>query len=334
MNFSEYKAYRDELLTSAAPQRLDCLNPFVAMAFTHAPLAGADDRTSGEAIETWSAVMGMQHPAGSVVAVNGVRAGLTALFSALDARNMELILPADVYPFYWDTARGLVRRHPIRSFETLPLPDFSSLSEASSRSLALITNPVSPLGRYLSEDEVSTLKAWLSASPDRRLALDCVYAYRNGFDASTLSLLETGQVFVFHSLSKAWLQRGVWGAVVCPVADGESWRDIFSEPSAVSSGIACAALADLSDLPDAQQALFDREWDRLMPDLMRISDGRFKKPVSGYLGFIDVDHKTALSEHGALLVPASVFGSADAGLSVASCLYSMKATYGPKSAAA
>jgi aspartate/methionine/tyrosine aminotransferase len=322
MNFSEYKAYRDELLLTQSPQRLDCLNPFVAMAFTHDTAVDVSPASSDAAIASWCEAMGMEDDRRDVIAVEGVRAALASLFRDLGRKQIDLWLPQDVYPYYWETAKQSVAAPQIHSFHTLPYIDLEALDTASANATVLITNPVSPLGRYLSSDEVRDLKVWLAACPQRRLVLDTVYAYREGFDQSTLSLLDTGQVFVLHSLSKAWLQRGVWGAVVPPRKDPGQWKTVFEAPSDTSSGIAIDALARLRDLPDRQQALFDAEWNRLMPDLMRISGGSFRRPKSGYLGLIEVNAADALVQSNALVVPASVFG-----LSVVSCLYAIKSTY-------
>jgi aspartate/methionine/tyrosine aminotransferase len=260
------------------------------------------------------------------LATPGVRQTLTALFGQLRDKGHEFWLPQDVYPFYWQVAEAA--HITAQSFPTLPRPDFRPLAKAGPRAVALLTNPVSPLGRLMDAREIGALKNWLAESKDRRLVLDTVYAYTRGFDAGTRALLDTDQCYVAHSLSKAWLERGVFGVLVPPAADAAGCRAILHAPPPGACASAFAALARQPDLPLVQQRAFSAAWKRLAPAIRAFAPD-FTPPQSGYFAVVKADWEKVLKDHGTLVIPASVFGSKKPGLSVLSCLHGMKAGGGP-----
>lgn len=326
MSFAAYKAWSSKVLDEHQPRRLDCLNPFVAMSFTARP-GPAEAASVDKALDTWSEVMMEELYRERMIATDGVRASLQVIFQAMGSSDHELWLPSDVYPFYLETADHWIARDRIGFYDTLPEPDFSPISDAGPRSVMVITNPVSPLGRYLDETEVARLRAWLAASPERVLVIDAVYAYRWGFSESSRALYATDQVFLLHSLSKAWLQRGLFG-IVLPAERGLRDLDIaFMPPPAQAAGAALHALTEAVDHPYRQQMLFHREWVRRVPELESLGGPRTVFPRSGYLGLVEINFEEALERHNTLVVPASVFGSKRQDLSIVSCLYEMKAQY-------
>ena len=139
----------------------------------------------------------------------------------------------------------------------------------------------------------------------------------------THELYETGQCFIAHSLSKAWLERGVFGVVVSPELDYEKVKSVIGEPALEASTSAYAAMLNQPDLADIQQLQFKAEWERLTPDIRKFVPD-FTPPENGYFKVIPVNAEQVLKDHGALIVPGSVFGSKNPNVSVVTCLFDMK----------
>lgn len=316
MNRNEFVAFRNEITEQRDLLRLDCMNPFSAMRYTKNDIA-PETVTQAQAVEMWAERMGMQAYQAQAIANPGVRDSLKSLFNLYAAQKRELWLPQDVYPVYWDTAREAGAT--IRSFPTLPQPDLSPLTQAADTALALITSPVSPLGAPLSDAQTAQFIDWLAASQGRRLILDAVYAYTCGFDRNAHALLETGQCLLAHSLSKAWLERGVFGVLTVPEQDKDDCLAVVRAPLSSSCDAAYTALKHQPDMPLVQQREFDREWERLAPSIRAFAPD-FKPPVTGYFAAVSVPYERAL-DHGALVIPASVFGATRSDVSVVSCLF-------------
>ncbi|MBL4698457.1 MAG: aminotransferase class I/II-fold pyridoxal phosphate-dependent enzyme [Phycisphaerales bacterium] len=317
MNFQEFKAFRDQVTEQRSLLRLDCMNPFKAMSFLKVGFENARRHSCDDALDLWAETMGVEEYRSAAIASGGVRASLKGLFNIFAAHGKELWLPEDVYPFYWDSAQneGLSSR----SFPTLPIPDFTVLNQASAESVVVITSPVSPLGRTLNDEETSQIKHWLSESKGRRVFLDTVYSYTRGFDKNTMDLFETGQCFVSHSLSKAWLERGVFGALLAPEGDQHVCRNVLVSPSNMACSSAFTALGQ-SNLPDKQQHAFSQEWSRLASDIREFVPS-FQIPKTGYFAAINAKHDEVLKKYNALVIPATVFGSSRQDVSIISCLY-------------
>ena len=331
VTYPDYFAYRDMVLETSSPLRLDENDPFSTMDYMRRAFVAASAEISQNnyvpelsaqaAKDLWAITTGMQAARDNVIATSGVRASLQSLFAHYAQAGTQVWLPQDVYAFYWDQAElhGLQPR----SFTTLPKPDFTPLQDAAAADVALISNPVSPLGRYLNEAEVEQLGAWLAGSDQRRLVIEGVYGYQPELHVSTRTLYKNGQVLVAHSLSKAWLERGVYGVLLAPEADKAVLEQFMQKPSPAASLAALTALQRAQDLPDAQQRAFQHKWEQLRPALQAI-DPAFQPPESGYLAAINGNHADILARHSALVLPARLFGSRNPDLSVASCLYGMK----------
>ncbi len=317
MNFQEFKAFRDQVTEQRSLLRLDCMNPFKAMSFLKVEFENARRYSCDDALDLWAETMDVEEYRSAAIASGGVRESLKGLFHIFAAHGKELWLPEDVYPFYWDAAQneGLSPR----SFPTLPIPDFAVLNQASAESVVVITSPVSPLGRTLNEDETSQIKHWLSESSGRQVILDTVYSYTRGFDKNTMELFETGQCFVSHSLSKAWLERGVFGALLAPERDQQTCRTVLVSPSIEDCSSAFTAL-ERSILPDKQQHAFSQEWGRLTP-IIREFAPKHQIPNTGYFAAINARHDDVLEKYDALVIPATVFGSSSHDISIVSCLH-------------
>ncbi len=318
MNFQEFKTYRDQVAAQQSVLRLDCMNPFIAMNFLKAESSSLKQRSNHDTLDMWAETMGVERYRDMALASCGVRESLKGLFNVFAAEGRELWLPEDVYPFYWDAANNseLVPR----SFPTLPAPDFTGLGQAASDGVAVITNPISPLGRVLSDEETSEIKAWLADSRDRQIILDTVYSYTRDFDNNTIELFETGQCYVAHSLSKAWLERGVFGALLTPEKYFGICKAAISRPSSAACSSAFAALEKQNDLCDKQKHVFSDRWNGLASSIREFAPN-FQPPKTGYFLAIEAKHGDVLKEHSALIIPATVFGSSREDVSIISCLY-------------
>ncbi len=305
---------RDDLL------RLDSMNPFTTMSFLKQTFDLAAHCPQETTLAQWAQSMDIADHAEKAIAAKGVRAALTGMFKTYKAQGRELWLAEDVYPFYWQAAEeaGLTPK----SFKTLPAPDFSPLENASSDAVILLTSPVSPLGRDMTGAEREALEHWLESGSERRLILDTVYTYQRHFDDAARTLYEGGQTILLHSLSKSWLERGVFGIVLAPQDDLDTLRGAIEPPSPEACTSAYMAMVRQPDLPDTQQRTFTEEWNRLLPQI-RAFDPDFQPPESGYFGIVNAPYEEVLEKHNTLVIPASVFGSKNKNLSIVSCLQTL-----------
>ena len=320
MNFQEFKTFREEVIEQISPLRLDCMNPFKAMDFLKGAPLDTASHSVNTTLDTWASTMNVHHYRDRAIASQGVRESLKALFPIFANDNKELWLPEDIYPFYWDTAHKTgISTH---SFPTLPDIDLTPLNRSSKNSVVVITNPLSPSGRFLKKQEIEQIKNWLEGSTDRQIIIDTVYSYSSSFDAHTIELFETGQCFIAHSLSKAWIERGVFGVLLPPEINHNLCKSIIQQPSEKSCSLALSALTKRPDLPTRQQERFSREWKRLTPFIQKFAP-QFTPPSTGYFTVVEAHHEKILEESQALAIPASVFGSTNPQLSVVSCLYNI-----------
>lgn len=316
MNFSDYKIWQKAVLETQTPVRLDCLNPFIAMRWSQKEGQGA----SGDPVSMLQSLLGYADSQASVSAVSGVRTALEDIFGEAKRKGWTLALPEDVYPFYWEAAdRAGYTRSAVISFPTLPGPDFTPLNQASGPTVCVLTAPLSPLGRHLTTQEVAALEQWLAKDQARMLVLDSVYAYQAPLHASLRRLWESGQTIILNSLSKTHLQRGLFGLALCPAHSKLSPQ--FRAPTVEGVQAAVDALTHHRHHARDQQTAFDAEWRRLTPLIESMTGQAFTPPENGYLVPVPISVERALAEHNVLLVPASVFGSALADLSIATCLH-------------
>ena len=320
MNFQEYKLTRENILAKYSPLRLDCMNPFKAMDYLKDSKEASTARSVQETFELLLSSIHAEEYRNLAIPTRGVRSSLDSLFEIIAQRKSDLWLPKDVYPFYWECTKS----HKISpySFPTLPSPNFSFLKETSLDCFVLLTNPISPLGRALSENDYHQITAWLEQSKNRKIILDTVYSYGLHIDPISKKLYETGQCFITHSLSKAWLQRGIFGVLFTPEPEYEVCLNMITSPNQLACDTAYEALSKSLKLPHLQQQAFDKEWQKLNSDIQNF-DSTFTPPSMGYFSCIKANFMDVLTAHNTLLVPASVFGSRDHNLSIATCLFNI-----------
>ena len=324
MDFSAYKAWQAEVLAeverSGQPvERFDCLNPFLAMDFTR-KWTSAPPQDAQAALNAWIKLHHAHRLPVRWTATQGVRSALGGLMAAAQDRGMELWLPSDVYPFYAEEAERRAPRAPLHRFATFPTPDFSPLRQAGPRALLVITNPLSPVGRFLSPLEMHHLAQWADEGPDRWVVLDGVYLYSNRLPRCFFPNLGSGRMLALFSLSKSWLLRGVFGTMAGPQGQGDWWHEAVAPPTQDASGNAHAALTEDPYMPLRQRQVFRAEWSRRGWKLDRYARPA-PGPGRGYFQPVRINVQQAYERDRILVVPASVFGCPDPDWSVATCLY-------------
>lgn len=306
MNYQTFRTVRDRLLAASSPLRLDCMNP--AKALAHLVPTATGTATTGDALRTWRDLFAPDVPTDCLRAGTGIRGLLPQVF----ATCRKLWLPGDVYPEYHVLAdRAGLDCHDL---VTVPTLDLAPLVDAGPDAALLLPQPLAPLGRYLSADEVTAIRQWLAASPRRRLLLDTVYHFANRLDPVARALWDGGQTYLLHSLAKGWLLPDTLGVLVTP--DVTLPRDEISPEAA---GRAVAALRAHPDHPADVEATFRRQWAALA-DRLRAVLPQWQPPVTGYFSVVALGFDELL-RHDLLAVPATVFGSHREDLSIVSCLY-------------
>jgi histidinol-phosphate/aromatic aminotransferase/cobyric acid decarboxylase-like protein len=327
MHFEEYKEWREGVLAAndiPSENRFDCLNPFKAMDFTKRwgddphPLNGNVER----ATKMWSiGHFSKASPNGlHLEPTRGVRSALGALFERMEKLNMELWLPEDVYPFYKQEATARAPQLAIRFFKTIPEVDFNEIDTASQRAALLITDPLSPSGRFLTRQERAKLSEWTKAGTDRWAMFDSVYLYDWRIPEHFVDDMHEARFVHLFSMSKSYLLRGVFGYAIGKDEEGAWWNALDLEPTAETCTSVLDALTVDMHMPETQRNIFNSEWARREHKLSKYG-GNVGDIGSGYFRRVHVNFKKALEEDGLLLVPASVFGSSNMDWSIATCLY-------------
>ena len=268
--------------------------------------------------EMWLA--NMQLPAswaGRAMVSSGVRHSLQLLLSQIANRSITLAIPEDVYPVY-----GRIADRAGVSFESYPtIPD---LQLPDRDTWLLIANPLKPAGRWLFDDEVEQILRWLSVDSSRRVLIDAVYNFPLELHQSTTRLLESGQAFLLHSLSKGWLSPQVMGICLLPESDLSTFASVFQKhsPDPENLCVAQILLSDYRDLPVQVEATIESKfrrvshvWQDQTNETLVVPAGRTNYMVSVYGSF-----ERWLERHGILTIPLNVFGSTNGQISVVSCL--------------
>ncbi|WP_020470435.1 radical SAM protein [Zavarzinella formosa] len=280
--------------------RLDCLNPVKAVRHEF-PASRPPELTLEEA---WRRALAVRFSrcAHSI----GVR---HSLHDVLKAINGMIALPSDVYPVYRTIAETAGREHVC--YPTLPQFQIETALIADT---VVLTAPLTPAGRDLTNAEVALLAEWVQAKPGRLLVIDRVYDYDNS--AVVQPLIDTDRAIVLYSLSKTHLSPLVAGLAVTP-----TWLNLPSIPTDEQDR-AKILLTARRDFPGHQQSLFRHRWERLAP-VLEAADPTWKPPETGYLSVIRGQSEDLLGR-GLLVVPNDVYDAAD-GLSIVSCLHETNA---------
>lgn len=313
MNFADFQHLREGLLRERSDVR-DCAatNLYAALAGLIPPHAAAPERTVHRChlATEWAEAFGFPPEASRCALVScGVRDSLAILFRHYAAENAQLWLPSDNYPVYADIARAA--GFPTREFATLPEPAWPDAAPHTATELLLVTNPLKPLGRWLTDSDVAALTAWLAAHPGRRLLLDAVYTFETRFHTTTLQLLATQQVILLHSLTKGWLHPRLFGVALVPEQDSAILAPVFraQPPSQPNLARARELMASHAGMPEKISlelaAAKERLHSAIPPHLVPITG----TDAPGYFVPLAGKWRELLDSTNVLGIPASAFGS-------------------------
>lgn len=311
MNFADFQSARETILRENPTVR-DCAatNVYAALA-DHIPPTTVDTAVKVHRCHLaseWTAFFGLSADASRRALIsNGVRDSLRLLFAHYAADETVLRLPSDNYPVYGELARAAGLK--IREFPTMPEPQWPNDPSTGATEILLVTNPLKPLGRWLTDADVEALSAWLRVDPRRRLLLDTVYTFEARFHPSTLHLLLTGQVIVLHSLTKGWLHPRLFGVAFVPESDAPPLTPVFRDAPPPQANLARARelMAQSPAMPEkiAQELNAAREGllsNIPFPPLSALDAPGYFLPVAG-------EWQDILRDHKILGVPATAFGA-------------------------
>ena len=325
MKLTEWHAIRDRILQDESPVRLDCLNPFAALAswrMTESGAVATPDRLISGFREAF-----MIDASIKVALTKGIRSFLRSVMKSTWGQNALWIIPADVFPTYSEIAKEMgVRRSEMITWPTM---QFKISAQTNFPTVLLLPVPHSPTGKDLTETELKAVRTWLEQSSNHFLLLDLVYTYEPLQPSVLGQLLRTSpNVLAAYSMSKTWLQRCLAGCAAIP---NKIFDDIFvhcEPPSPNESGLAVECLKNQVSLPKFQATCFKSKWHEFLPTLQKASP-HWLPPHSGYLSTIHLDWDTMLEKHGILGVPPALFGSSASDYSIISCLHDLSVTYEP-----
>ncbi|MEO8351704.1 MAG: aspartate aminotransferase, partial [Chthoniobacteraceae bacterium] len=269
----------------------------------------------------WTARFGLPPELSSRALIScGVRDSLALLFRHYAREGARLWLPADTYPVYGELARaaGLV---PLE-FLTLPEPAWPTSPPLPVAELLVVTNPLKPLGRWLSPGDVAALTAWLGMSPRRRLLLDAVYTFETRFHPTTLQLLATQQTILLHSLTKGWLDPRLFGVALVAECDAAALTPAFRTQPPPQSNLARARelMAQHCGMPVTISRELDAARSRLLASISQHLTSLATADAPGYFTPVAGRWQDILDGSKALGLPATVFGSQREDITILSSL--------------
>jgi aspartate/methionine/tyrosine aminotransferase len=324
MKFADFQQFREKVLREQRDV-LDCAatNLYAALARLIPPFTPVPEHTVHRChlATEWGQHFGFPAETSRLSLVScGVRDSLSRLFSHYKGTNACLWLPADNYPVYGELARaaGLI---PLE-FPTLPDPIWPDAPPTTGPELIVVTNPLKPLGRWLSHQDVAALIAWLHASPQRRLILDVVYTFDRQFHTTTLELVETEQTILLHSLTKGWLHPRLFGIALVPKRDAGTLADVFRALPPAQSNLVRARelLSHHADMPAVIAREIAASRKRLFSALPEDFPAISPVEASSYFMPIRGHWSDLLESKNVLGIPASVFGSPREDITILSSL--------------
>ena len=324
MKFAEFEAFRTKLL-SAHSNVLDCAETNVYRALSNwavPPTSMSETRVHRcHLASEWTSYFGFEPAiAGRVLVSCGVRDSLTRLFAHYSTERARLWLPEDNYPAYGELATNAKLSY--RTFKTLPEPRWPATEPDTGRELLLVTNPLKPRARWLSDTDIEALSTWLAKSPARRLLLDVVYTFATRFDAATLRLFDTNQTIILHSVTKGWLHPRLFGVALVPAQDTVDLKPIFRAvaPTQQSLTRAREMLGAHAKMPGLLAAQLVRAREQLLNALPADAPIPWVCDAPGYFAPVSALWSDLLDQHRVLGIPATAFGSSQEHITILSSL--------------
>jgi aspartate/methionine/tyrosine aminotransferase len=164
----------------------------------------------------------------------------------------------------------------------------------------LIPNPLIPIGRYLSDEELEQLSVWCHAKTTRKIIFDTGYDFER---KGNLDLFTDGaHVIELRSASKFTFKPKMAGWAV-------SNREL-SIPT--RSGA-------LPQINNNAHALLQDKFNARFAKVMTVSD-LITMPQVGYLALAPISYKELLDDHNVAGIPATLFGSKRKDMTILSAL--------------
>ena len=324
MNFVQFQQFREKLLRER-PDVVDCAatNLYAALARLIPPATTMPTHTVHRChlATEWAARFDLPPELASRALIScGVRDSLALLFQHYAREGAQLWLPADTYPVYGELARaaGLIPHE----FVTLPEPAWPNSQSIPEAELLVVTNPLKPLGRWLSPRDVAALTAWLGMNPRRRLLLDAVYTFETRFHPTTLQLLATQQTILLHSLTKGWLHPRLFGVALVPECDAAALAPVFRTQPPPQSNLARARelMARHAEMPATISRELDSARSRLLASVPQHLSPLPAADAPGYFTPVAGRWQNILEVSNVLGLPATVFGSRCENITILSSL--------------
>lgn len=329
MNFSDFQKRRQQLLAER-PGLQDCAesNVYRALSGLFKDLPVADDPITEtmhrcHLAEQWTEHFALPASASTRALVScGVRHSLELIFKKGSENGDRFWLPKDNYPVYHELAAKAGAM--VSSFPTLPEPVWPDADRGDDEvdEFLLITNPLKPRGRWLSDGDVSKIEEWLSGGERRRLIIDAVYDLGKTFYAGTLRLLAGEKTILLHSLTKGWLHPRLFGVALVPEQDREKWLPTFRAADPLQENLAMARelMGEHAAMPGRVAVTLAAAGDALFYNLPVNDECCLATDAPGYLFPIRKPWHELLAA-GILGLPASVFGSDNESLTILSSLH-------------
>jgi aspartate/methionine/tyrosine aminotransferase len=324
MNFHDFQQQRDDILRQQ-PKVIDCAatNLYAALSFLIPPSGPEPTETVHRChlAAEWGRHFGISSEESRFALVSsGVRESLSRLFRHYASVGAKLWLPSDNYPVYGQLARKM-GFEPLE-FATLPFLQIPRDATVEKPELLVLTNPLKPLGRWLTAEETRGLIDWLGASPDRRLILDTVYNLDSQFHSSTLDLLATRQTILLHSLTKGWLHPRLMGVALTPEVDSIVLKEHFRSQPPAQNHLAQARelLSQHPMLPAEVARRIEGAAQRMHSELPELFPEGLSDKAVGYFFPVSGRWSDLLQESGVLGLPAAVFGSRREDITILSSL--------------
>lgn len=269
-------------------------------------------------VEDWLSFNKMPYPLKKHIGVSsGVRNSLSLLLSHF--KNKKYLIPKDVYPFYQEE----LNKQNITYYEytTLSVNELylDILSEKhKSCNMLLITDPLKPLGKDVTEKEYENIKKWLLQDKNNILIIDCAYLINNQVNPFLMNLYEeTQQVIMLFSLSKSWCIPNHLGFALLPEAMQEL-QQIFKnlERNEQKLRTSYMALNKYKNFPSMLEMVLEEKQHKL-EELLGV---KFMNSFSGgYLFYCDISFEEMLNNK-LLTIPVSVYNG-DKGVIVSSLTF-------------
>jgi len=328
MNYECFKSERQEILRDASSVT-DCgeMNLYEALA----PLVASTTANTQEKVHRchlaaeWARLFGFPSDISKRALVsNGVRDSLARLFEHYASQGARAWLPSDTYPVFHELAAAA--KLAVQEYLTLPETVWPAIPFGDGLEIMLITNPMKPLGRWLSAGDVAALKSWLGGNPRRRLLIDTVYTFGTTFHESTLELVHGRQTILLHSLTKGWLRPRLFGAAVVPPDDLVSLAPVFRQAPPPQSNLAEARwlMSNHQQKPDRVRSAIDSANRNMRVKFPQLFPSGSALGPTGYFHVVRKSWAALLAEDRMLGIPATVFGSRREDIAVLSSLTFIK----------